>query len=516
MGIQNYRDLTNSGNSNAVKSVNDFIGAKLGSLDDAGIEKAKNDLTEMTSALQNVLNHSEGDNSETSKALIKIRDITRDIHDEGKLKSIQKQIDAVLKLAGSADAAKAQENMKKIFDPLDHALRQNQAIISGKYSERSAQFQQWWEANKEDLFKLFTDFGMEGVDSAIATWSKVFDTGKVTEGLKNFNQQLSEAKLQAQVLAATDPYQKWLIGQSKIDENGQIKPGNFGGKDPHEIFNQQQTNAAKTAMASLRAESAKTTAEIMAKDPFEVWLVSLEKFNEQTGRMELPKDFDRNILKIQFDLIQNQQMIKEFASGVKDIFGNMITDIRDHGFKGLFTSIAQGFDQLLFKMAVEYLESQLYQLLLNSMGNLFKLPGASSGANAPGKAIGGAVAGGAGYMIGENGPELFVPGMDGFIVANHHIKNMMNGFAAGAKAGLSAGNVYNTYSSGAVNSNVRNYNVGGMMTNQTPAGQSGDSHVHLHFNTHFNVASPEQAKSLEQHVYLQAQQRADRYRKRLG
>jgi hypothetical protein len=36
----------------------------------------------------------------------------------------------------------------------------------------------------------------------------------------------------------------------------------------------------------------------------------------------------------------------------------------------------------------------------------------------PGRAIGGPVTGGSPYMVGENGPELFVPGASGMIVPN--------------------------------------------------------------------------------------------------
>lgn len=525
MGIQNYRDIMGSGSKNGISMVQGFIRDKVAGLNDADIEKAKNDLNEMASSLQNTLNKNQGDKTEYSKALIKIHDITKEITDQGKLKELQKQIDEVLQTASDADWEKAKDNFQKIFEPMDRAMAANKAIVSGTFNQKNDEFRQWWDSNKESLFQLFQDFGSESVMSAMEQWSAAFDLNKTAEGIKNFNQQLGQAQLQAKILGDADPYQKWLDSMSKIDENGVIKAPDFGGKDPRQIFNQQQSNEAKTAMQNLRAETAKTSAEISAKSPFDAWLVSFEKFDQATGKMKLPPEFDRTALKIQFDLIQNQKMIQEFASGVKDIFGNMINDLKEKGFKGLFTSIAQGFDQLLFKMAVEYLESQIYQMLLSSMGGwLGGGSGKGGGLGAPAQiagapqfaATGKSASAGNPFWIGENGPELFVPGMDGYIVANHHLSNMMAGFSAGAKAGLSAGNTYNQYSSGAIGGGNTNYVMSGLVPGANSETRKTEDHVHLHFHSTFNVGNHAEAKQLEQHVYVQAQRRADRYNKRLG
>lgn len=58
-------------------------------------------------------------------------------------------------------------------------------------------------------------------------------------------------------------------------------------------------------------------------------------------------------------------------------------------------------------------QSFLSNLFSNTIGSFF-----GGGSSVPGKAIGGPIAGGKAYMVGERGPELFVPRMGGSIVPN--------------------------------------------------------------------------------------------------
>jgi phage-related minor tail protein len=49
------------------------------------------------------------------------------------------------------------------------------------------------------------------------------------------------------------------------------------------------------------------------------------------------------------------------------------------------------------------------------------------GFSLPGKAVGGPVSGGSPYIVGERGPELFVPSNSGAIVPNHRLADSMGG-----------------------------------------------------------------------------------------
>jgi hypothetical protein len=49
-----------------------------------------------------------------------------------------------------------------------------------------------------------------------------------------------------------------------------------------------------------------------------------------------------------------------------------------------------------------------------------------------GRAGGGSAAGGTPYLVGERGPELFVPGSNGGVMSNNDLRSAMNGQGGGA------------------------------------------------------------------------------------
>ena len=56
--------------------------------------------------------------------------------------------------------------------------------------------------------------------------------------------------------------------------------------------------------------------------------------------------------------------------------------------------------------------------LASLLGNVFGTPGGSGGGGLPGRATGGLVSAGRGYLVGERGPELFVPAAAGRVEPN--------------------------------------------------------------------------------------------------
>ena len=82
--------------------------------------------------------------------------------------------------------------------------------------------------------------------------------------------------------------------------------------------------------------------------------------------------------------------------------------------KDAFGDMARGIIQDLTKMLIKY---YLIQPLFNAITGAFPAPGGAA-SPAPGKAIGGSVQGGKAYMVGERGPEMFVPSRTGSIISN--------------------------------------------------------------------------------------------------
>lgn len=129
-----------------------------------------------------------------------------------------------------------------------------------------------------------------------------------------------------------------------------------------------------------------------------------------------------------------------FASDLDSMRGALDSSLLD-GFgkagnvleRGLLSAIRRGslgFDDLkrvafsaLDSIAAHALKSGLSSLFGNSSGGFGALVGQSIGAllGLPGRATGGPVSPGRGYLVGEQGPELFVPTSAGRVEANGSI-----------------------------------------------------------------------------------------------
>ena len=101
---------------------------------------------------------------------------------------------------------------------------------------------------------------------------------------------------------------------------------------------------------------------------------------------------------------------------IKDGFSNFFGDVIkgtmsvEDGFKQMAASILQSIGDMLASQAVNGLVS----LLGNSIGSLF----GGTGADIPAMADGGIARGGKPVLVGERGPELFVPGQTGAVIPN--------------------------------------------------------------------------------------------------
>lgn len=130
----------------------------------------------------------------------------------------------------------------------------------------------------------------------------------------------------------------------------------------------------------------------------------------------------------------NEEMIKSFESigaSVDNAFKGMLTagmSWKD-GMKGIINSVINELWRL-------YVTQQIVGMVSNAIGGLFGgggIGGNTGGLEAnfdkvfSGRAIGGSVSANTPYIVGERGPELFVPGGNGTIIPN---KNMSNGGGA--------------------------------------------------------------------------------------
>lgn len=166
---------------------------------------------------------------------------------------------------------------------------------------------------------------------------------------------------------------------------------------------------------------------------------------------ESAEESDRLRQKLE-DLVKPLNMIKAASGAVADAFAVGIKGMMDgtmtaqEALRGFFRSIAQSF----LNMATDIIRAAIKMMAFNIIASLFPgggmfagstmtapglsgkgalakpgiLPGISGGLGGVpsyggGKAKGGTVRGGTSYMVGERGPELFMPGRSGSIIPNN-------------------------------------------------------------------------------------------------
>lgn len=121
------------------------------------------------------------------------------------------------------------------------------------------------------------------------------------------------------------------------------------------------------------------------------------------------------------------------ARNAQDAFAEFFFDPFDDGLKGLLRNLVD----TLRRAAAEIAASQLFQLLGSGGGGGLLGGAVSFFGGLFGRASGGAVFPNQSYMVGENGPEMFVPGSAGRIVPGGAGGNVFN-FVTNVEAGVDA------------------------------------------------------------------------------
>lgn len=136
---------------------------------------------------------------------------------------------------------------------------------------------------------------------------------------------------------------------------------------------------------------------------------------------------------------QVRDELKKLSEDMKSVFQSAFSDLINKGFKGFVMSIETGFQQMLTKMASDFLASQLTKLVSSFFNSLLGAFGGGGGGlggfdaglgggatdlppiGAGMAAGGGNVLGGRSYIVGERGAEIFMPDSAGHIVPNSQI-----------------------------------------------------------------------------------------------
>lgn len=155
------------------------------------------------------------------------------------------------------------------------------------------------------------------------------------------------------------------------------------------------------------------------RDPAEAARVVAAKVEDIMGRMKQLADMKERI-----------RQIREVADAINEVWKKSLDDLFENGFRGFFSSVLQGFRDLGRQIAAEFLRIQLMKALLWGVGQLFgggARADLASGLRA--RADGGPVDRNRAYLVGERGPELFVPQGGGTIVPTRETAQMLPALA---------------------------------------------------------------------------------------
>lgn len=242
--------------------------------------------------------------------------------------------------------------------------------------------------SNEFLRKLWSDTG----DSIVATAKKTDEQLKKTFSFGGDKSGLEEVKVTLQ----------------KIDST------------PTEKFYEELNNLTKTDTE--RKVTAYHEQQAALEELWAAGTISAEQYNERSSAAidELLPEFEVTVKKIK-EVTEKQTNIltefqKEAARNTHDIIANTLETGFDNGLQG----VAEAFGQMIIKLTAQAVAADLAGKLFGKMGGgtgsgwIGALAGLFGGA----KADGGPVSPNSAYLVGERGPEMFVPNSAGKIIPN--------------------------------------------------------------------------------------------------
>lgn len=176
------------------------------------------------------------------------------------------------------------------------------------------------------------------------------------------------------------------------------------------------------ATPSAKLEVVRNDIKLLTEE-FERYNLSEEQYIEavQTRLGRLPE-------KIEAELDTMTEFVKEAARNMQDAMSDFFFD----AMQGKFDDMGNRFAQTINRMVSNLMASQLSNFLFGDFGKSGNLGGALGnfigGIFGGARAMGGPVMGGSAYLVGEQGPELFVPRTSGSIVPNAGSITINNSF----------------------------------------------------------------------------------------
>lgn len=358
-------------------------------------------------------------------------------------------------ILGFRDSLDREEAMADgiIGDPalIEQKLKERIGSITDRFYEFFDSYLSQFKKKTDDgsLINIFADSkDFENVNSLLSLWNAVFDARNraFEKGSKEFSSQTNDAQFQAEreyieslkafgAEKETIRQAEFELERKREDQAHSLKLAELERQRNSLLalaqFEEQKLEITKTYNAQLEAENLRHSS-VLSQIDSELGSRSIaDRLRQMVG--ELPS------YKQQF-----QDFITSLPTSLADSFNAGLNNL-DDGWRGFLEGMKQSFQQTLLDLANQLLRSALIQLvtkLISSIAGGFGggfgpassvgVSGGIGSAGLPGLASGGTATGGALHLVGERGPELFVPNQTGRVVNNRETQKLLGQQGSGS------------------------------------------------------------------------------------
>lgn len=311
--------------------------------------------------------------------------------------------------------------------------------MSTMYDPAIAASNKWEESNFVVLQEMRNELGMdEGYWEQYVRYfrdrtAQVEDMTSKLQAQKQMQGEMTQAiSGYMQQGAPQGSFEQWLAGRGVFEYRGgqmQMKPGYDlkGLRGQYDQLQGFEKGFGLPAQNQSYQDLAKKQMQLQEHSPFDRWIDGFKVWDTSLKQWVIPKNFNMFEALLQYGWDRSMKAAERWQAQMVDIGQATADTLRDSigalfqtGMKGFFQTMVGDFERALQQMAVKWAVFKIMTALGGAiggqLGDIFS--GIGQAQYGGGKAGGGEVEPGMGYLVGEKGPEMLYPTSRGYIQPN--------------------------------------------------------------------------------------------------
>lgn len=221
------------------------------------------------------------------------------------------------------------------------------------------------------------------------------------------------------------PFERSISSLQEKLKNQELTPGILSKENPEKYYSAINAAANKFFDDAITSQTDLLSKALGVDDAFKVQVASLEAIIAKMTELGVPTDDVVAKLQKLYSLSDETKMAEKNKE-LQDSFEAIGTAV-SNSFKGMITG-AMSFSSAMKGIISSVIDELIRLYVVQQIVGVVKGALGSIGLPAPtGKAIGGSVGKNRPYMVGEQGPELFIPGGSGTIIPNRNLSSSGGG-----------------------------------------------------------------------------------------